>query len=82
MHSEKLGPLVEGGVNLYITNSLHFCVLYFVLFGVLPKFVFAKMNLANTGAEDYFYLGDKEHDVNGSYEAVRICKVDYREWRY
>jgi len=42
--------ILNGGLGLigldnYLINSIHFFVLYYVLFGVLPAFVYRKMGL-------------------------------------
>jgi len=51
---------VQRGANMYIMNALHFLMLYFVLFGVLPKKLFTKMNLLNQKSEhDYYRFQDE-----------------------
>jgi len=44
---------VQRGANMYILNAIHFFILYFVLFGILPKHVFAKLGLLNQKSAYY-----------------------------
>jgi len=67
-----LGAWTEGGVNLYLTSSIHLCVLYFVLFGVLPKYVFGYLNLTNNGTEDLYFMGAEKDEDETQYQSFNL----------
>jgi len=46
--------LQQDGLDMYIVNALHLLGLYFMLFGVLPKYVFNKLGLLNKDSKYYF----------------------------
>jgi len=54
-----------GQINMFLVNMVHLFILYFALFGLLPKYVFARWDLVKT-ASDYHYVPDYMEKEEGN----------------
>jgi len=48
-----IGFFEKGGIDSYLFNAVHFAILYAIIFGVLPKLIFKRLNLLNQDAGFY-----------------------------
>ena len=57
--------LQQGGVDSYIFNAIHFTLLYLILFGGLPKYVFDRWGLINKDS-GYYFVADEMIRINSN----------------
>lgn len=45
-------------INEYLSHAIHFFLVYFLIFGFAPYYIFSKIKLTNSSATNYTALGD------------------------